>query len=290
MVFMNELIRKGFLLAGVVMAANMFAVNEMMASSSPSPAPIGYQATSQTMNPPSIYPSYNSNNINQNFPELNIKEENTGAPEVQPKEKFSDILLYNLLSWEKPINFIGTLFFSIANNYFKLWDYNPGKYRKLGCRGWRSKRFLNGILQLEVNLNTVRGAFWLIPHIINIKQFLTMKKKLKKEENAKITISATFFWVSFFIHGILTGFVSIPLAIHISNFSISISLDSLIWGVAGMILDLKLKNEQKKEEKRRKNEISFDENFVKVKKDNEEDEENNNNFKEESSESSDTNN
>ena len=110
------------------------------------------------------------------------------------------------------------------------------------------------MLQFEVNLNTIRGAFWLIPHIINIKQFLTMIKKRKKEENAEITISATF-WVSFFIHVILTGFVSIPLAIHISNFSISISLDSLIWGVAGMILDLKLKNEQKKEEKRRKNEI-----------------------------------
>lgn len=287
MVFMNALIRKGFLLAGVVIAANMFAVNEMMASTSPSPAPLGYQATSQTMNPPSIYPIYNSNNINQNFPELNIKEENTGAPKAQPKQKFSDILLYNLLSWEKPINFIGTLFFSIANNYFKLWDYNPGKYRKLGCRGWRSKRFLNGMLQLEVNLNTVRGAFWLIPHIINIKQFLTMIKKRKKEENTKITISATF-GVSFFIHGILTGFVSIPLAIHISNFSIEISLDSLIWGVAGMILNLKLKKEQKKEEIIKKELSSYE--FEEFGKNNEEDEENNNNFKEERSESSDTNN
>ena len=38
-----------------------------------------------------------------------------------------------------------------------------------------------------------------------------------------------------------------PLTLHFSKFSISISLDSIIWGVAGMILELKAKKIKEKQ-------------------------------------------
>ena len=128
---------------------------------------------------------------------------------------------------------------SSANSYFKWWDYNAGSYCKLrlGCLGWRTKKFFD-IVQLDFNLNLGRGAIWLIPHIINLIMIKTKAKKENtelndnekiEEENAAKSGSNASPWVSFLIKGILQGLISIPLTFHISNFSISISLDSIIW-------------------------------------------------------------
>ena len=239
----NTLFKKGYLLAGVMMAANIFTINEVKA-----------------MNLSSS--SLNNSNTSQNF-----GEGNQVVPGTQPKQKYN--LLFGLLSWEGRINFFGGLFFSAANNYLKLWDYNPGWYRQFGCLGWRSKKFLNGVLQFEVNfINLGRGAFWLLPGIIDFIQYakgkedpiilllrstaglITMKILSTNEELCKYPKVSFGFGVSYFIFFILQGFVSMPLTLHLPkiNLSISISLDSIIWGITGMILDRKLKNEQKEDE------------------------------------------
>ena len=84
----NTLIRKGYLFAGVIMAANMFVVNEMRAST---PIINGQTwETSQNLQDP-LNKSTNMLNISNNeigmMGEIKIEEENTGAPEVQPKQK-----------------------------------------------------------------------------------------------------------------------------------------------------------------------------------------------------------
>ena len=246
----NTLIRKGYLLAGVIMAANMFTVNEVKAMNSSSS-------------------SLNNSNI---FQKNGEREGNHVRPGDKSEQNIMDKVLSKILSWEGRINFFGGLFFSAANNYLKLWDYNPGWYRQFGCRGCRSKRFLNGVLQFEVNfINLGRGAFWLFLGAYNFtKSFTADKKKDKYHKDYLRSLHFSFLVAScvakflkqgksflpiiaFIVFFLLQGFVSIPLAIHISNLSISISLDSLIWGVTGMILELKAKKRREKER-----EFSFD--------------------------------
>ena len=225
----NTLIRKGYLLLGIIMAANMFAANEMRA-----------------MNLPSVSPNYNNS-----FQKIREREGNHVRPGAKSEPNIMDKALSKILSWENLINFIGGAVISGANNYFKWWDYNPGKYRQFGCRGWRSKRFLNGMLQIEVNFNAVRGFFWLLPGTYNfIKGFANEEKGDEyffKHLHVSWLVAIPFlknrrplcFITTLIVVFLLQGFVSLPLTLHIPkiNLSISISLDSIICGVAGFFLD-----------------------------------------------------
>ena len=235
---MSTLFRKGYLFAGVIMAANIFVVNEMKAMNSAPSAQTEYQAMSPEINQPNTYPNHNDSNINQNFQEINIKGENSDASWTQ----YVQLFLKKLLS-QNGLTLIGGAVFSVANNYLKWWDYNPGWYRQFGCVGWRSKRFLNGVLQFEANFNLGRGIGWSIANIICV---IRVKRSKKNGE------SVTIYWGGFFSN-ILRGFTSMPLTFHISNFSISVSLDSIIWwGIIDNILiqaiETKKANTDKNEE------------------------------------------
>ena len=224
----NTLIRKGYFLAGVIMAANMFIGNEMRA-----------------MNLNKNHFTEEKKNIKKELKELNeLKEKNKEIKQVI-EELGKDVNKLNkknakikkqkktggqgfrnfLLSHENLINLIGGAVFSVFNNYFKWWDYNPGTYCKFVWLGLRSKRFLKDILQFEVNFNAVRGIFW----------------SLKKKKEGSL--------VSFFIKDILLrGCISMPLTLHLPkiNFSMSISLDSILWIGVDKILELKAKKAQLK--------------------------------------------
>ena len=205
---MNTLFRKGYLLAGVVMAANMFAVNEVKA-----------------------------------VDKINEEKENEKNTFTQVLDMASGFVL----SLENTINLVGGVVFSVANNYLKLWDYNPGGYFKLGCLGWRSSRLIN-IFQIGINLNLGRGILWLIPGTYNLIKFFTVDAKKNEEYVKPLYFSCLVadrvdglfkkekdFLTIIVLIGVflVQGFVSVPLAIHISNFSISISLDSMLWAGIG---------------------------------------------------------
>ena len=224
----NTLIRKGYFLAGVIIAANMFVVNEMKAMEPK-------QMTEKVID--------ENNMEKENYEQQKENKEDSDNP-----IKYASLLKRGLnfvLKYENTINFFGGLFFSVANNYLKLWDYNPGGYcnLRIGCLGLRSKRFLNGMLQFEGNLNLIKGTLWLIPGIFELIRCvrgqdiprstagLIMLKILEKVKDNEAKFG--FFYCIFFL---FQGFVSIPLTLHFSKFSISISLDSIIWGVAGFFL------------------------------------------------------
>ena len=215
----NTLFRKGYLLAGVIMAANMFVLNDMKAM--------------------------DENNEN------NIKIYN-----IEKGDKDKDALSLNkvlnfVLSWENTINLVGGVVLSGINNYLKWWDYNPGGYSRLGCFGWRSGRLIN-MFQIGINLNLGRGILWLIPGTYNFIKSFTVDSDKKKEGYVKPLYFSflvadrveDLFIIVFIGVFLIQGFVSVPLAIHISNFSISISLDSMLWAGIGKFLD---KTEEKKE-------------------------------------------
>jgi len=215
MVKVNTLFKKGYLLAGVMMAANMFVGNEMKA---------------MEMN------NLNSQPVNQQNQQGEIPAF-TGEEGGKEGDQKKQSPLYKLLSWENYFNFFGTLALSGANNYFKWWDYNAGSYcnLRIGCLGWRTKKFFD-IVQLDFNLNLWRGIGWSIPHFIKFRRSLTKTEKIDEntknnEEGKTETNSNADSWVSFLFKDILRGFVSIPLTLHFSkfNFSISISLDSILW-------------------------------------------------------------
>jgi len=218
MVKVSTLIREGYVLAVVLMAANMFVVNEIKASETGA----NEQKKEET--------EENKKKITLEIKDLTEQENNE---EKNKKGKISgpQSFFNFLLSHENAINLIGGAAFSVANNYLKLWDYNQGIYCniRIGCLGWRSKRLLD-IFQFEVNLNLGRGISWSILHIIN----LIMTKGSEKGKK-----DGDFSWFTFFFKDILRGFTSMPLTLHISNFSISISLDSMIWAVIGKILEPK---------------------------------------------------
>ena len=204
----NTLFKKGYLLAGVVMAANMFVVNEVKAMDG----------------------------------EKHIdEEENNGKKDEASNDKCTKTILYkisdkihiqNFIGFVE--SFIGTLALSYANNYFKWWDYDEGIYWKLGCLGWRFKSFLNGMFQFEVNLNFGRLIFCLINFC-----GITFIKVIKKRLDPKDLIPKVRFHT-------VQGLVSIPLTLHLSKFSISISLDSIIWMGIFKLLDLKAKKDVEK--------------------------------------------
>ena len=180
---------------------------------------------------------------------------NPGGKDEGKKNISLEGVLNFALSWENTINLVGGAAFSVANNYLKWWDYNPGSYWKLGCLGWRSDRHIKDIFQIGINLNLGRGILWLIPGTYNFIKSFTEKDKSSAyvvplyfsclvadrvyEFFEKNDLAGNIALIGFFL---LQGFVSVPLAIHISNFSISISLDSMLWAGIGKFLD---KNEKK---------------------------------------------
>jgi len=218
---MNTLFKKGYLLAGVVMAANIFVANEVKAS----------------------------NNKNNTSIDDNTGQEGEEKKEERDKNASSlESVLNFVLSRENTINLIGGTVSSVANNYLKWWDYNPGGYLNLriGCLGWRSKKLFD-IVQVDINLNAVRGVSWVILGAYNCAKFI-------KDEKENIDYGR-YLHVSFLVSGrflskpvfigifLIQGFVSAPLIFHISNFSIAISLDSILWAGIGKFLDLGKNNE-----------------------------------------------
>ena len=216
MASINVVIKKGYLLAGVIMAANMFVVNEVKA-----------------MNPTNI----------DNIKKIEGKEKNKNALSLEGVLNFA-------LSWENTINLAGGVVLSGINNYLKWWDYNPGSYWKLGCLGWRSGRHIKNIFQIGINLNLGRGILWLIPGTYNF-----IKSFTEKDKSSAYVVPLYFSClVGTRVYGffndndlagnialigvfLIQGFVSVPLAIHISNFSIAVSLDSMLWAGIGKFLD-----------------------------------------------------
>ena len=227
MVFWNMssikmLIRKGYLLAGVIMAANMYIVNEMRATEN---------AKEQK---DALYATISS-------------EDQKDSNKIVNFASFSNCVL---LHYENYINLIGGAVSSWANNYFQWWNYNPGIYGKLGCFGWRSGKFLKDIFQFDINLNIGRGVLWLIATFIGSYEYLkkgdprgltaTAAVIINSYMNIKKRIIHYFVkdWILFFFLSSVQGFISVPLAIHISNFSIAISLDSILLASVGKFLSL----------------------------------------------------
>ena len=265
MVKVSTLIRKGYLLAGVIMAANMFVVNDVKAMNE----------------------NDKLNQLNQQGQFTTENTNNNKEKEEDKKGKISGVqnILNKVLSWENTINLIGGAAFSVANNYFKWWDYNPGGYFKLGCLGWRSGRHIKDIFQIGINLNLGRGVLWLIPGVFGFMQYreekierpiilnstaglITMKILYTNEDDFKKNNSGFGFGVSYFIFVILQGFISAPLTFHISNFSISISLDSILWAGIGYFLDNGKKKEANKDEEEKLFDISQSQQDLNAKNDN----------------------
>ena len=207
----NTLFKKGYLLAVVIMAANMFIGNEMKAMEKE--------------------PNYEEDkDINEKK-----KEEKSGVQIFLDNFYKDDIIMFT----------VGGLVSSVANNYFKWWNYNAGTYRgEFGCIGWRSKRLLNDILQFEGNFNLGRGISW------SIFEFLICYALPKWKKNHE-----AFFPLSIAIR----GFLSAPLTLHFSKFSISISLDAILRGVINILIYLKHKKEEEEEEELRKEIIELNE-------------------------------
>ena len=209
---MNALFKKRYLLAGVVMAANMLVGNEMKATE----------------------------NVKKEEEDGNRKQKNFFT-----HDSSKDTTKY-ILFRENYVNFFGTLALSGFNNYLKWWDYNPGTYCKFVWFGWRSKKLLNDIFQFEVNLNVIRGVLWLIPGYLfffvqqgyfiytqntacslTISSLFTLARNNRK---GRLEITNEFLMkVIAFPLFILQGFISAPLTLHLSIFSIAISLDAILW-------------------------------------------------------------
>ena len=113
MVKVNALFREMYLLTGVLMAANMFVVNEVMAME---------QVRRRNNNP-----------IN----ESTLIEDND---ENASWKEFVRVYLSFLLYYENAGNFLGMLIASGLNNYFKCWKYAAGKFRQPGYLGYRTKK------------------------------------------------------------------------------------------------------------------------------------------------------
>ena len=101
------------------------------------------------------------------------------------------------------------------------------------------------MFQIGINLNLGRGILWLIPGTYNFIKSFTVDSDKKKEGYVKPLYFSflvadrveDLFIIVFIGVFLIQGFVSVPLAIHISNFSISISLDSMLWAGIGKFLD-----------------------------------------------------
>ena len=259
MVLKNTLFKKVYFLAGVVMAANMFIVNEMRAMEE------------NNMTAP---PTTDTN------PELNIQNKEI----LQEKDKNTEqkIEIENsfyigpckyigfMLQWGNTINLIGGAIFTFANGLYNFYENKPSFYFDWLFAGWNSNPFAKGYLQFCPNINLGRGIFWLVIYYAQTKIMRTFRTIIKenlvyKEVNENF---ASFFadhylsylfgeYTPFFIANklvknmkgsnekkyknyefirillrLLQNFVSVPLIIHLtSKFTISIAFDSIMWMV-----------------------------------------------------------
>ena len=239
MASVNTLIRKGYLLAGVVMAANMFIVNEMKAMKN-------NRDNSDKKNQ-DMDNGYNDGGY--------TIENEKGEKGFLENEKVMEKIHF-FLFLEDYSNFFGTFALASVNNYFKLWNYDVGRYWDLGCFGWRSGRFLNDICQFDVNINLGRGIFWLIPGFLYflrgnptdfkkeapipskiVYYFFLYKTDMKENLNTNYNNKVRCYRLAL---SILQGFISLPITMHISKFIISISLDAIIWKLIGIYIDKKV--------------------------------------------------
>ena len=216
---MNALFKKGYLLAEVIIAANMFVGNEVKAS---------------------------DNNDNMSIDDKTEQQADEKKEKERDKNASSlESVLNFVLSRENTINLIGGVVLSGANNYLKLWDYNAGSYcnLRIGCLGWRTKKFFD-IVQLDFNLNLGRGISWVILGAYNFRKGFTEKNNQDtyfKHLHVSFLVACRFEksspTIALILSFLFQGFVSAPLIFHISNFSIAISLDSILWGGIGKFLD-----------------------------------------------------
>ena len=238
---MNTLFRKGYLLAGVIMAANMFVVNEMRA-----------METTDDENRHAYFEEIGSEGL-----ENGRNNHKKNSLTIKKVLSFAEWVPYYFLAYDNYINLFVGVVSSVANNYLKLWDYNPWTYREFGRIGLRSGRLIKDIFQFDINLDLGRGVFWLIvtffgsyAYIIKDKMGITDLKNTAAVFMASVITKK---WrngpsskILFFFLSNVQGFVSAPLAIHFSNFSISISLDSILWGLV-KISTIFMKNKRNEE-------------------------------------------
>ena len=164
---MNTLFKKGYLLAGIMMAANMFVGNEMKAM----------KKNKTNENP---LEDINKNNNNNNMPapptdtnsDVNIQDNKI----LQEKDKTTEqkIRIKNafpigpckyigfLLQWENTINLVGGALFTFANGLYNFYENKPSFYFDGFFAGWNSNPFARGYLQFCPNINLGRGIFWLV--------------------------------------------------------------------------------------------------------------------------------
>ncbi len=220
----NMLLKKGYLLAGVIMAANIFVVNEMKASTISSE-------------------ENNGDNTEK-------KEEINGGEGKEEKKSNVQGFFNFVLTYENTINFFGGALFTLANSFYKFYENKPGFYFDYYFAGWNSNPFVKGYLQFCPNINLGRGILWLIPGAYNFIKGINSEEKEEDAEDYLKPLYVSFLVAERFKNDtacatalivvfLLQGFVSMPLTLHLSNFSISISLDSMIWAVIGYILDKK---------------------------------------------------
>lgn len=262
----NTLFKKGFLLAGVIMAANMFIGNEMMAMDKEKKDEILLGKVNNNM---AVPPTNTNPDINiQNNKILQEKDKTT-----EQKIRIKDFFYIGpckyigfLLQWENTINLVGGALFTFANGLYNFYENKPGFYFDHYSAGWNSNPFFaKGYLQFCPNINLGRGIFWLIMHYA-MNSFigaysLTIKEKLKEknimdEEETNIFMCKYVLYLfneyTPFVIGnklagkankknlvficfslrLLQNFVSVPLIIHLtSEFTISIAFDAIMWMV-----------------------------------------------------------
>ena len=256
MVKVNTLFRKGYLLAGVLMAANMFVVNEVKASEDP------------------------SEKKKEEEKDTDSQKDNTEEDNVQTEQKIEiENSFYIgpckyigfLLQWENTINLVGGALFTLANGLYNFYENKPSFYFDGLFAGWNSNPFARGYLQFCPNINLGRGILWLVTYYAQtllmplycgniikalrtrgvedktIKNFvgryffylfneytpiaigLKLKGKMKCDNSEKKYKIFSFFQI---LLRLLQNFVSLPLIIHLtSEFTISIAFDAIMWMV-----------------------------------------------------------
>ena len=249
----NMLIEKCYLLAGMVIAANMFIMNEVKAM--------------------------DEKNIQEEY--IKKIKEKDAAEYNKAKEKLEKIYcgpckyIGYLLQWKNTINTVGGALFTSANGLYNFYENKQGSYFDMVFAGWNSKPFAKGYLQFCPNSNSGRAIFWAIMWLVQdcllsshndkpTNELLKAMDESQEEKNKtarnlirsyrlrfyeytpniirnKILIKLK--WHNNNKHPFLGKFlflfiklfqdmVSLPLIINFtSRFSISIALDSIIWMV-----------------------------------------------------------
>ena len=266
----NTLIREGYLLAVVVIVANMFVGNEMKAMNKDKKDEILLEKVNNMPEPPT-----NTN------PDVNIQKNKI----LQEKDKTTEqkIRIKNafpigpckyigfLLQWENTINLVGGALFTLANGLYNFYENKPSFYFDGLFAGWNSNPFARGYLQFCPNINLGRGILWLVTYYAQTllmplycgNIIKALRTRGVEDKTIKNFVGRYFFYLfneytpiaiglklkgkmkcdnsekkykifSFFqiLLRLLQNFVSLPLIIHLtSEFTISIAFDAIMWMV-----------------------------------------------------------